>query len=669
MKLLTRSEIAGVLRQVEADAYGLAILALPDAAQAQRAMLDAVGELAPSFSRLTTNELRRRLQGAIGRRARPRPSWSAALVLRSVIATPTVAVLPNPVAVDESLHVRLVDEVEERQHDQPLGRRRRLMSAAALAIALAGGLAVVQSVRLGALAASAPTIDELRPAPGSSEVPVSGEFQVSFGRRPSSAPTLRIEPAESVLQSSRWDGATLVVNYAGLRRTAQYHLVLRADYRSGLKDTGRVERRWAFTVEGYPTLLAVSPFAGATLVPRVGELSVDFSQRPAVQPRITISPASAMQSGEWRGTSWIVHYSGLAPLTQYRVDVSLHQGAAGGNIRRGWAFSTEPGPPPPGLGVIWYSTSSPWEDTATPQRLVALDWTGRLVGTIYQTPALGQAPDGSILIGPEGVYVDRSGQVIARISPYRDAPVVADDSRNVCALRDADGRPGAGVGQRLWISAGPIGGPLRQRGSVGLVGINAQPMLMACSLSSDRAVVADMGTNGTTGVRVVVLSTGRLIYQRAYQGGPIGAVTSHEARYVAEIAPTYDSANRPTGGVTLIRRSADGSIVARLADRRVVSFSWDGLRVVTAPFPGGIGLNEIQVVEWRDGKILWRLPGPPGTDGNEAFVALAQPTGPAVVVGVGEPQSSGLVDGLWLVQPDGTATSIVSGAVYPAFSG
>jgi hypothetical protein len=669
VKILSRLEIDGIVRQVEADAHGVALLSLRDPAPAERAMIDAFGEVAPSISRLSIAELERRVLGSIRKRGRPRLFWRPALALRSVVATTEAALPWEPVAVDEGLHIRLVDQVEERQHDQPPGRRRRLLVIAALASALLGGLAVVQSARLGALAAAAPTISDLRPAPGASMVPVNGEFHVSFGRRPSGAPTLRIVPAESVIQSSKWDGATLIVNYAGLRRTAHYQLVLLATYRSGLKDTGRFEHRWSFTVEGYPTLVAVSPFAEATVVPRVGELSVDFSQRPAFEPQLTISPAGTVQPGAWRGTSWIVKYSGLAPLTRYLVDVTLDQGAAGGNIRRRWGFITEPGPPPPGLAVIWYSTSGPWGDASVPQRLVAVDWTGNLAGTIYQTPPVGQAPDGSILIGLEGVYLDRGGRVIATTSPYRDALVVADDSRNVCALRGADGRAGAAVGQHQWINAGPVGGPLRQRGSVGVVGTNSQPTLIVCSLSSDRAVLADIGPSGTTGVRVIVLSTGRVIFRHVFQGGPIGVVSSHDARYVAESVPAYDSENRPTGGITLVRRTADGTIVARVADRRVVAFSWDGLRVVTAPFSGGIGLNEIHVLEWRDGKILWRLPGPPGTDGNEAFVALAQPNGADVVIGVGEPQSSGVVDGLWLVHPDGTATSIVSEAVYPAFSG
>ena len=110
----------------------------------------------------------------------------------------------------------------------------------------------------------------------------------------------------------------------------------------------------------------------------------------------------------------------------------------------------------------------------------------------------------------------------------------------------------------------------------------------------------------------------------------------------------------------MIRRTADGRVVARIDKQWVVGFSWDGMRVVTGPFVTSIGPMDAQLVDWQTGKVLWQQPG--GLPVN----AMAQPNGPNMAIAVGH--SAGGVDQLWLVAADGCATQVVNEAFYPAFN-
>jgi hypothetical protein len=116
----------------------------------------------------------------------------------------------------------------------------------------------------------------------------------------------------------------------------------------------------------------------------------------------------------------------------------------------------------------------------------------------------------------------------------------------------------------------------------------------------------------------------------------------------------------------LIRQVSDGKEVARLDKQTVVTFSWDGSLVVTMPASGSFGTNEARLIDWKSGTILWRLPGPPGTNGGEGAYALPRPNGTDLAVAVG-PQSLAGIDTLWLVHADGSARQIAKGPLWTAF--
>jgi hypothetical protein len=138
-------------------------------------------------------------------------------------------------------------------------------------------------------------------------------------------------------------------------------------------------------------------------------------------------------------------------------------------------------------------------------------------------------------------------------------------------------------------------------------------------------------------------------------------VASHDGRYLAE--------QTMSSGDTVIRRTSDGAVVARLAGQAVSAFSWDGSRVITMPGLGAADTHELRLVDWQRGRILWRLAEPAGIAPGLAYVStLARPGGTDVVVGIAADSTGGSpVEQLWLVHADGTVTQVAKGPIFPSF--
>ncbi|HEY8678988.1 MAG TPA: hypothetical protein VIN39_10195 [Candidatus Dormibacteraeota bacterium] len=375
---------------------------------------------------------------------------------------------------------------------------------------------------------------------------------------------------------------------------------------------------------------------------------------------VTLEPAATLEPGSWTGTTWKVQYSDLQPLARYTADVQVLTVDPTGHIHRTWTFTVEPGAPPDGVPVVWYSTSSPWQPSlpGVPNRLVALDWTGTMVGTIYGNYVGVQSPDGSWLSSRQGTGVmDRRGQPVSGRS--LDGAVWSDVSNRYCDIGGSS--PTAGTNSQAWLETGVVGGATRRVAALGSTLGQTVFSVTACSALNDRAVLGEQVMGGFLDVRVIGLSTGRTLYRHAYPANqPQMLVGSRDGQYLAETANIFGGPS-----TTVIRRLSDGTIVARLDDQRLVGFSWDGSLAVVAPFWGKQGPGGVQLLDWRTGAIRWRLAGGPTTIGQPVF-ALAQPNGPAFVVGLGSPSGGGDSDGLLLVHPDGRAETIVTGSVYPA---
>ncbi|HXN02270.1 MAG TPA: Ig-like domain-containing protein [Candidatus Dormibacteraeota bacterium] len=654
MKTLERNRIDQLVRELETDAYRRAVALASEPAEAERILLKAFAGMATSLgSTPQTVELKERLHGRIrqlGSRGRGSLVQSDDRVAQAVV-------------VSASLHTRIVDLLEEEQAVEPVGRRRAVLLTLG-GVVLAGALAAFIWVRADALAAAQPTIADVNPPSGAKEVPLRGDFKIAFGRHPVGTPTLRLEPADGVLESPRWEGSTLVVAYSGLRLATRYQVVLGADYRSRFKDTGHLVKRWSFSAEGYPVLVKFAPTDGQAVVTRTGAMTIDFNHRPAVEPQVHIVPADAsLLPGQWIGSTWTVGYAGLKPLTSYQVTAVVDYGVSAANIRRQWAFTTEPGAPPDGMPVIWYSAVSPYGGAASEARLVAIDWTGTMVGTVYQTPAVLQSPDGTILANRDGMYFDRTGATLRAASTtvyYTSA--LADDNRSLCEIRPS----GSSVGEQ-WVFIGRPGGLARRVAQAGVIGGRSSIAILACSPVNDRVVLGDLGMTGLTSVRVIAISSGRVLYQRAYPAQSTSVISSHDGKYLAEQATNYDGQGQPVVGVTLIRRTVDGQVVGQVGKQRVLRFSWDDMRVVTGPFFAGTG-EDLALIEWQTGKTLWRQATSSGANSGGGVFAMAQPSGPKIAIALGTHAGSGDVDQLWLVDAQGHATQVINEVFYPAIN-
>jgi len=645
MKTLERHRIDAIARELETGAYGLALGLGLEPASAERILLEAFATMAPSVPRTTRiDQLRKELSARIRKRA-PQ-EW--------VPATTDPEEAPAA-SVSENLHLRIVDLLEEHQADDPVGRRRAVLAGSIGVALLVAGIAFLR-VHADALAAARPAINELSPAAAATGVPLDGDVRVKFDHRPEGTPTLRLEPPHALLESTHWDGNMLVAVYSGLHLSTRYQLVLQADYRSRLKDVGHLEKRWYVTTRGYPVLSALTPAQGQTRAPRTGKISIDFSYQPPARARLIITPADGILAlGDWSGTAYTASYSGLKPLTQYEVTLSLDYGAAAAGTQRQWSFSTEPGWPPSGTAVIWYATQPPWNPTD--QRLLAVDWQGNPAGTMYPgSTLLQQTPDGSSVLTPDGGSIDVNGAVPAARPAYASTAFAADDSRSVCKVVETG---------PFWLEAGPLRGPSRRVVLLGSGGGRVGFDILACSMTSDRAVIADNGMGGTAAVRVIALTTGRLVYQRSYGAAGVSLISSRDGRYLAEQTTTFDAQGQLATAFTTIRRVVDGRTVARLDNQRVLRFSWDGTRVVTVPILSG---SDVTLLEWQTGKVIWRQAGDPAMVGRPAF-AMSQPNGTAMAIGVGGADRSGALDQLWIVAADGQATQVVKGLLYAAFTG
>jgi len=565
----------------------------------------------------------------------------------------TLALPQTGVPVSADLHQRILDAIEDRQYTSRPVRSRLVALAATLLVIAAAGLVQLQRTRSEALAAAAPTIAALNPAPGAREVGVEGSFLVQFARTPVGTPTLKHLPADGTQKLSSWDGNRLIVDYTGLRFGVRYEVVLDASYQSKLHEAGHFQKRWSFVAEGPPRLARMGPASGASMAPRFGVLSLDFSRRPASDPVVQLQPAATIGPGSWVGTTWTAHYSDLRPLALYTAEVTVASTDPVGRIHRTWTFSVEQGPPPPPVPVVWYSTSSPWQSTSADlNRYVALDWTGKTVGSLYGINLVRQNYDGSWLATTDGNVVDRSGRIVPLSS--RTSQIWSDSGSRYCNIGFSafDGRQ--------WLAAGAAGANPRVIAQLGFP--QRGYTLLACSDLADRVVLVDQGQTGFMDLRVFQLSTGRQLIHRSTNNG-FSAVASRDGQYLAE---TPDSFGQPAP--TVIRRVSDSAIVARLGDRRVITFSWDGSLVLTGPSWNSQSAGETQLVNWRTGAVVWRLASDMANGSQPQVFAQPQPNGPAMMVGVGSSANgpSGLSDGLFLARPDGHAEKIVTGSVFLA---
>jgi hypothetical protein len=577
--------------------------------------------------------------------------------------------LTREVRVTPALHSRILSGV---QAGSAVRRSRgvwlQLAGAAAVVLIGLGVWAVVSKVRADALAASAPRVESVTPRDHAVDVPLLGQFRVTFAARPTGMPGLIHQPADGSQEAAQWEGDTLVVKYAGLHPSRRYDVVLTVPYQSRYGDRARLEKHWTFTTEGPAQISSTVPATGQKDVARNGVLQVVFVKRPPVDPVLRFEPADGkLETGQWKENAFVAAYTGLRPERSYKAILDLELGSAAANVRQEWSFVTEPGAPPNGVQLIWLSTTpfpkEMWNRGNT-TRLLAYDWSGKLRGTLYANNDGKQAPNGSALWVPEGV-LDSSGNLIEKVGVTKGGPIWADDSRHTCEMHDASGQMPQGNGEAGWLWVRTLGSSPRRVVQFGSYGGQSAPNVVGCSFLTGRAVLTQHAIAWITQVQVVDIASGRVLFSHQYSSQEVVSMTaSHDGRFLAETTSQLDAQGRPGPYSTNIRRVSDGVIVARLDGERVAAFSWDGSTVMLAPDYGSTR-TEFRMLNWQTGKVLWKQPV--STNPERPYMsALPEPGGSGFVVGLGTWLDVPHPESVWIVRGNGSAQQI-AGPFYTAF--
>ena len=288
------------------------------------------------------------------------------------------------------------------------------------------------------------------------------------------------------------------------------------------------------------------------------------------------------------------------------------------------------GPPPTDRQLVWFSSETTRDPLAI--HLEAFDWTGQRLGML-SLPCRGPcgystSPDGQRVIVfeepfigqpriPGSVY-DVSGRWLGAVA--NPSGMWADDSRHVCNLAAPTSiTPSNSVSAiaklRVADLSGTEGREVTSVTSNDGAAAAGWWQLLACSVKSDRAVLAFADGDAVYDLLVIRLSTGERLFERREPssgngcGCPISlAVASANASVLVENmgAAGIEIRNLSTGGVRTWRSAWAGW-------GQAVWLSWKGNRALT---PDGI-------VELGTDRVLWRPPSPssaslaglrPGTD-------------------------------------------------------
>jgi hypothetical protein len=370
--------------------------------------------------------------------------------------------------------------------------------------------------------------------------------------------------------------------------------------------------------------------------------AIDFdSDLKADLARVTAQRAHAVKP--WNPTAWargrrprlpqgVVFAAGLLVL----VSLIVFGVASTGGVRP----TSKSHPPPPPAGVFYY------EPISGPTRLVEVDWTGRVLRTIAvrgpTDPAsrgINQSPDGSQYFVGSTLF-NSSGR---RIGMDLGLPEGIWASENV---RCADETPEFFAESTLYMASGTS--PPRRVADTGGSTDHGAPVLGACDAESGRAVVLDEDFPGIIpAIAVYQLQSGQLLVSRR---APCGA-------------RSVDGSIVVSGNTQLLVENNDvcdvdtGEVVGRISGTPI-GMSWDGSLVAEEAYNGSDTLPEDEVVSWRTGAVLWRIPAPKnftGIEGSPLFSVFPEPgDGGGLVVSWAQDVTSGDFDAsIWIVMTSG----------------
>jgi hypothetical protein len=283
-----------------------------------------------------------------------------------------------------------------------------------------------------------------------------------------------------------------------------------------------------------------------------------------------------------------------------------------------------PGPPASSTGSPAPYADRIYVQEGSGQRMLELDWSGKIVGSVAAVGFGTASPDGSKFIrsGDHPSIEDWRGHSLGSLDSQLVTygfPTWAEDNLHLCGIAfPASVGSDAGQGS-LWVLT--PGNKAHIIGPVGMAG--SQPAVQACSISNNTVVVAAGASPHwppgatryliTTEVAAFNLSTGAVEYQRVYpqgnMGGQLDATPDKHADWVL-VTPSSDGRYLAESGVfshmTTIREIASDKPVATFPGS-VTGFSSDDSRVVVEMTAADVPA-EVRVMTWQDQRIIWHYP-------------------------------------------------------------
>ena len=299
---------------------------------------------------------------------------------------------------------------------------------------------------------------------------------------------------------------------------------------------------------------------------------------------------------------------------------------------------TDYGPPPLGVPLFYYV------DPAMRSWMVAVDWSGKPRGTVklgqpvedssgFGGGLLTVAPDGSRIIAG-GQVLDPRGTVVSGIATdAKQSYLWADDSRHLCYMTPSSSPGATGLPQTLMTFV--PGGPARATARVGVAYNQASANPLACSITSDRALVEQAYNGMASESWLVKLSTGTVLHHQAYAsyttGSSVGLVSTRDGAFIAANTTVFNTTpgGSASAGPSVIRSGLTGSLLATMpAGFQVYGFSSDGnLAVLQGGQAAGSATPKVEVMNWRTGRVVWNLDATraPDSGGSRLDLVEVQP--------------------------------------------
>jgi hypothetical protein len=249
----------------------------------------------------------------------------------------------------------------------------------------------------------------------------------------------------------------------------------------------------------------------------------------------------------------------------------------------------------PPLILYWIGT------TDQSYQLAARTYSGQSAGSLvipYDGNGYEIAPNGSRVLDGERI-ISANGSLIGRVVwTVGTPPIWADDSAHLCGVTyDL-----SAAGRSTLVEFDPSGHQ-RTVADLGTVSSQTSWQVLACSPSSDRAVVVKQGNNIAETIEVVGLSTGALLSSHQVADATSGASTPVASHDGSIIAVNESSGIAVRNGVTwalLARIVRWGSQAGFPLIGSALMTSWDGSRLLIDGGGASGASHPMWFVDWRD---------------------------------------------------------------------